>query len=472
MLSDRLCDHIATTPFAAIPPAARDATRLALLDAIGVMLGASGLSPEANPFATLALVGGSGPSLLLGHRDRVSAPAAALANGALAHALDFEDAFDEAPCHPNAALVPALLALADARGADGETLLAAMAIGCDLTCRMALALRRPMEAGGWYPPPILGAFGAAAGAARLLGLDARATRDALSLALCQATMPGEIKHSRETTIRAVREAFPAQAAVTSALLAEQGVVGFEAPLEGQGGFYRLFADGQYDADALLDGLGTAFHGERLSFKRWPACRGTHAYIEAALSLRERIDIERIAAVTVVVGEVQRMLVAPAPRKQAPASAIDAKFSIFFTTALALVRGDVGLRDFDEAARSDPPVLALAARMTAVFDPVRVPTAIGGIVEVTLDDGTIHRAEVPVALGHPDRPIPLSAMIEKFVACAGAAATPYAPEPARSLADALLALDGSTHLAALLRREGEGEASAWLSPPGTQSPVAR
>ncbi len=147
-----------------------------------------------------------------------------------------------------------------------------MAIGCDLTCRMALALRRPMEEGGWYPPPILGTMGAAAGAARLLRLDAAQTRSALSLALCQATAPGEIKYSVATTIRAMREAFPARAAVTAALLAQAGVVGFEAPIEGRAGFYRLFAQGDFDEAVLLDGLGATFHGEALSFKRWPACR--------------------------------------------------------------------------------------------------------------------------------------------------------------------------------------------------------
>lgn len=402
MLTDRLCAHIARTPASAIPESTLAATRLALLDALGVMLAASALSPEAEPFRKLALASGTGRSSLLGHNESVPAPAAALANGALAHALDFEDAFDAAPCHPNAALVPALMALAEERGSCARDFLAAMAIGCDLTCRMALSLKQPMETSGWYPPPILGAFGAAAGAARLLGLDARATRDALSLALCQATAPGEIKHSHATTIRAVREAFPAQAAVTAALLAEAGVTGFEEPLEGKGGFYRLYAGGLWDDAALLDRLGSLYHGENLSFKRWPACRGTHAYIEAALDLREKLGgaWQGIASLTMVVGDVQRMLVEPAPRKQAPATAIDAKFSIFFTAALALVHGEVGLHSFEDKARADPHVLALAARMQAEHDPARVPTAFGGILEAMLEDGTSLSIDVPLPAGHP------------------------------------------------------------------------
>jgi 2-methylcitrate dehydratase PrpD len=217
--------------------------------------------------------------------------------------------------------------------------------------------------------------------------------------------PGEIKHSHATTIRAVREAFPAQAAVNAALLAEAGVTGFEEPLEGKGGFYSLYAGSLWDEAALLDGLGQHYHGEQLSFKRWPACRGTHAYIEAALDLRDRLGgaWQTIASLTMVVGNVQRMLVEPAPRKQAPATTIDAKFSIFFTAALALVHGEVGLNSFDEAARADPQVLVLAARMRAEHDPLRVPTAFGGILEATLEDGKSLAIAAPSPLVIPPAP---------------------------------------------------------------------
>jgi 2-methylcitrate dehydratase PrpD len=348
-LSDRLCHHIAHSPCENIPAASLEAARRVVLDATGVMLAASSLSPEIAPFVNYArLNGGVGPCAILGFGDAVSAPMAALANGAMAHALDFEDAFDPAPCHPNAATVPSAIAIAQACGPiAGTEFLSAIAIGCDLVCRMGLSLRQTMEESGWYPPPILGAFGATAAASRLLGLTADQTRDALSLALCQATAPGEIKHSEGTIVRAVREAFPAQASVLSALLARDGVKGFEAPLEGKEGFFRLFADGHYDCADLLENLGTHYHIERLSFKPWPACRGTHAYIELALSLarKHRFSWQDIESINVVTGSVQRMLLEPAARKQAPRTVIDAKFSIPFTLAVALVRGDVTLDDF-------------------------------------------------------------------------------------------------------------------------------
>lgn len=448
-LSDCIATHIAETPYGALPQAARDAACRALLDATGVMLGASGLSPDVQPFVDLARTSGTGPCNILGTGATATAPMAAFANGAMAHALDYEDAFDPAPNHPNAALMPAAIALTQMQGGvDGKTFITALAIGCDLVCRMGLSLRQTMEESGWYPPPILGAFGATAAAARILGLDAVQTRDALSLVLCQAIAPGEIKHSRDTVIRAVREAFPAQAAVQSALLAKDGVRGFEQPLEGKGGFFRLFVDGHYDETVLRDGLGEYFHGERLSFKPWPACRGTHSYIELALALKAEHgfawqDIERVEADT---GEVQQMLVEPLDRKQAPATAIDAKFSIPFTLATALVKDRVTLDDFSQAALEDRDTLAVAALVNPL------PRAEWGrdmasaaAISITLKDGRTLSAEAEIALGHPDRPLSREQLVLKFIDCAGRAKQP--PKDVIGVADELLNIEKTCDVSA-------------------------
>ena len=443
-LSDRLCAGLADITFAALPASTVASAKRVLLDATGVMLGASGSAPEIGPFVQLARAGGSGPCTILGTRHRVAAPSAALAGGAMAHALDYEDAFDRVPGHPNASLVPALIALAQSQGAvDGRRFLAALAAGCDLACRMALSLRRPMEAGNWYPPPMLGGFGAAAGAAKLLGLDARGIRDALSLMLCQTVMPGEIKYSQGTVIRAVREAFPAQAAVTSALLAQSGVAGFEQPLEGRAGFYALYALGEYDESDLLGELGSRFWIEQLTFKAWPSCRGTHPFIELALGLRERgLAPGDIAAVTVRIDEVQRMLAEPLPRKQAPQTLIDAKFSVPFCTALALVRGRVDLDSFTDATLSDAQVLAMAAKVSVEMASAGNgwQAGSGGGLMLWMADGSILEAETADALGCPARPLSEAQLVDKFADCASRAAVPIRDDAAQELAVRILALE--------------------------------
>lgn len=287
-LSRRLADHAVTMPSGRIAFAAIHAARRSLLDGLGVMLAASGMAAETFPFAALAAASGPGACTLLGGKGRASATQAAFANGALAHAMDFEDSFDIAPVHPNACLIPALLAFAEENGpVSGADFLAAMAVGCDLVCRLGLALRTDPAAFGWYPPPILGGFGAVAACARLAGLSADQLIDAFSLLLCSSTCSAEIKYSPQSHIRAVRDAFPAEAAVRAVQLAALGVKGFDRPVEGKAGLFAMYARGEYDAAPILERLGEKFHGEDLSFKPWPSCRGTHPFIGAVLAqLRE------------------------------------------------------------------------------------------------------------------------------------------------------------------------------------------
>jgi 2-methylcitrate dehydratase PrpD len=446
-----LCGRLADLRYESLPVSARQAASHVLLDAAGVMLGASGLAAEIQPFVTVAAAQGQGRSAILGTGRQTSAAMAALANGAMAHALDFEDAFDRAPGHPNASLVPALLALAQAEGpVSGERFVAALVAGCEMSCRMALALRRPMEAGGWYPPPMLAAFGAAAGAAHLLGLNAVQMRDALSLTLCSTVMPGEIKHSARTVIRAVREAFPAQAAVLAALLAHEGVSGFEAPLEGKAGFYALYAGGQFDADVLIAVPTQDFSIAELTFKPWPSCRGTHAAIELALALRQTHGFasEDIRAIEVDHDPIQTMLTQPLDRKRAPQTSIDARFSIPWCIALALHDGAVTIDSFTPARLADPAVQTLAARVT----PRETPSGAwqpgsGGRVAIGLADGRTVTSEVGNALGCPARPLGEAALVAKFIDCAGRAAVP--PRDPAELARRILGVASRDDVGALL-----------------------
>jgi 2-methylcitrate dehydratase PrpD len=450
-LSARLAEFVTGTPGSGIPASALDAAGRVLLDSTGVMRAASALSPEALPFIGQAIEGGAGPCTILGTSHRVRAPLAALANGAMAHALDYEDAFDAAPVHPNASLVPAVLALSQSRGnVDGRELLAAIAVGCDVACRIALSLRQRMEDGGWYPPPILAAFGAVAGAARILRLSPRQLLDAWSLLLLQNSCAGEIKYDRDTVIRAVREAFPAQAAVQVAQLARAGVRGFDAPLEGRAGFFRLFASNHYDAATLFADIGQCWHIEQLSFKPWPSCRGTHAAIECALSLRESLDWRDIRRIRIEGCEVHRMLAEPIDRKRAPQTAIDAKFSLPFTVATALVTGRVDLDSFTPYALGHLDVLAVAGLSTFhLRDDWGMDRAVSGAIEISMQDGRILRHELAEPLGAPARPLTEAQRVAKFVDCAGRGQEALAGEPATALAQRILKLAGEAGAGELL-----------------------
>jgi 2-methylcitrate dehydratase PrpD len=311
---------------------------------------------------------------------------------------------------------------------------------------MGSALRTSIADFGWYPPPILAAFGATVAAAKILDLNAHQIRDALSLTLCQATCSGEILYSPRSLIRAVRDAFPARAAVTSALLAQRGVTGFEMPLEGKAGFFATFARDQYDPDAIIGKLGDSFEIERISFKPWPSCRGTHAAIEAALVCRgEDATLHRqIEHVSIEGGPMLRMLAEPAASKRQPDTAIGAKFSLPFTVACALVHGRVGLQSFLSEALVDPSVLAMSRRVE-VHTNTRMGTDIGAKVRLQLKSGATSEREVCVPLGSPAHPLSRTDLVAKFVECAGLALRPLSNASADHLAEVILNLDAVSDL---------------------------
>lgn len=457
--SSRLARHIATMRYEDLPSSTVEATKRALLDGVGVMIAASGLSEDVRPFVELARAqGGPREASILGSWERVSATGAAFANGAMGHALDFEDAFDMAPTHPNASLLPAALAIAQSEPTvSGHDFLLAMAIGCDVSCRVALSAGDALERTPWYPPTILGALGAVAATAKLMKLSEAQVKDAFSLMLCQTSCPAEIKYSEHTVIRAVREAFPAQAAVIAAKLAAKGVRGFDHPLEGRAGFFNLFANGAYDPAKLFDGIARHFYIDDLSFKPWPCCRGTHPYIEAAQQLRAQHGIkwQSIERVTAAIGPVQRMLSEPLERKQAPSTVIDAKFSIPFTVATAFIAPEVTLDRFTAATLQDADVRGLAKRVACEFREHGIgPT--NGALEVVLDDGRRLTAEVQQALGHPSRPLDDERLKRKFIDCAMRGEKPLSRQQAQALCDRILAIDEASSFGAAVFGDGKGE----------------
>jgi 2-methylcitrate dehydratase PrpD len=451
-----LARHLARVRYEDIPPAALHAAKRSLLDAVGVSLGASGLEPACAPFVALASES-TGPCQILGFAVTSSPLMAAFSNGALAHALDYEDAYDGTPAHPNAASVPVALALADAHvDISGRTLLTALAAASDITCRLALALRDNPDRYGFYTPPILGAFGAAACAAKLLGLDEDRIVATWGLTLSQAMCSSQFKRDPLSSLRAVRDAFAANVGLQSARLAALGVRGFEAAFEGEHGFYAAHSRSSCEEERLLRGLGDHYLGERVSFKPWPTCRGTHAYIEAALQLRaaHRLELAQIAAITAHGAPLNRMLVEPVQQKQAPQTAIDAKFSIPFCVAVALERNDVTLDDFTPPALARASTRGLAQRVSyRVDETAGMSEATSGTLEIELLSSSTLSARIQHPLGHPDSPLDDDRLAQKFVDCAARAQNPLSASRARACARALLSIeqaDSARTTLALLR----------------------
>lgn len=416
-----LAKHIAAIRYEDLPDDVVRVAKKSFLDALGVTLAAGTLGEGCKQFVDLAVAERSKPeSTIIGFGVKASATMAAFANGAMAHALDFEDAYDGAPVHPNAATIPAALAVAESLGdVSGKQFLTALILGSDLVCRLGLALQvNPLDY-GWYIPSILGSFGATAAASKLLHLTAEQIVDAFSLALCQTTCSAELIHSPRSVVRSIRDAFSAKAGVLSALLAQQGVAGFDQPIEGKAGLFNLYARGNYDAARLTSGLGKIFESADVSFKPWPSCRGTHSYIGAALEILNTpgFNLDAIKEIQAIVNPVNRMLCEPVESKQKPITAINAKFSIPFVIATTLVYGQVSLDHFTSQALSGPKVLELARRVTCHVDrDVSLKNSTQGSLQIKTQDGIISK-QVDFPLGHPMNPISQDALVAKFMDCA-------------------------------------------------------
>lgn len=436
-----VAQHIATAKSDSIPTAARHAAERSLLDAVGVMLGATTLGEDCGPFADLA-ESAPGPCTVFGRAYRAQPLQAVLANGALAHALDFEDALDGAPVHPNAAVIPVAIALAESdRSISGADFIAAVALGCDLVCRLGLALQRNPDEFGWYPPPILSTFGAAATAARLLKLDETTTAHAMALALAQATFSSEFKTYPDSSLRAVRDGFAAHAGLLAAMLAQRGVRGHMTAFEGKAGFFALFARGEWRPEAVTDRLGGKFYGEDVSYKPWPSCRGTHAFIEAALHLRSSIgNLQDIVAIEAGGPPLLAMLVEPAAQKQAPATAIDAKFSLSFCIGAALATGEIAMPTFFADGRRQTETLSLTKLVRFIPKPdLGMRDAASGSLAIRLRDGRTLSHSIARAQGSPASPLDDRQLIAKFLDCVSYANPPLSPTIATRLADNLLSI---------------------------------
>ncbi|WP_230673268.1 MmgE/PrpD family protein [Rathayibacter sp. Leaf248] len=412
---------------ATLPEEASEAAKKSILDTLGVSLAASGLEPAARSVLSLVREGSSSEATVLGYGGRASAADAAFVNGALAHALDFDD---QTPWgqHAASSIVPAALALAErVGGVSGGTLIAAVAVGQDLFARLRRHVGWRKD---WNLSSVLGVYAGTVAAGRVLGLPADRIESALGIASMHSSGVMNMVAGTGSDLRGMYAAFSARGAVTSALLAERGLSGVPELFEGETGVLATYFHGEYDRHAILHDLGSDFRGAGTLYKLWPSVGTSHSHIHATLKLMEELGIaaDDIESLRVHVGDYHAVMCRPLADRRTPASGADAKFSLPFLVALAAVRGGVGLHDFTPAGLDDAAVLALAQRVQPIpnagldWTDVLPP----GRVEIRTRDG---RTATRVGTGVPGNggnPLTWDQLTAKFVECAGAAAAPLDP----------------------------------------------
>lgn len=409
----------------ALPASALRAVRRRILDTIGVALAAVEEEPVTISRSVVEAAGGTEEATVLAAPAKLPASAAALINGTMAHALDFDDTHLPSILHPSASVVPAVLALGEAVGASGRDVVRAVAAGVEVTCRLGMAsydedMRNSiMFEHGLHATSICGTIGAAAGCATLVGGE-KTVADAMGIA---ASMGAGLLEANRTggSVKRIHCGWAAHGGVTAARLAAAGLTGPPTVLEGRFGFFEAYSGGRFDAEALLGDLGERWEIERLFTKPYPTNHFTHAGIDAALALRAKgVTAREIVSIDLgAAAPVLRTIAEPPEEKSRPANGYHAKFSGPFTAATALVGGGglgVSGADFTDDAVRDPERLRLAALVQCFADDEATkafPHQFPGVLRVRLGDGSEHEHRVTHTRGGPENPLTEDELQMKF-----------------------------------------------------------
>ncbi len=424
------------------PEAARESAHRQFIDAIAVAIPGA-LDPATRIVFDTVKGWGAGPATAIGMGAGLAAPWAALVNGTAAHALDFDDNFDPAKAHASAVLVPAILALAEQQGAGGGACLDAYIAGLQILGRVGQGVNPAHRNRGWHATATVGAIGAAAACARLLRLDAARAGHALSIA---TSLAAGFMSQFGTMTKPVHAGLAAKSGVLAASLAGAGLTAGPDTLDGPTGMNRLMVGPDYER--LRDTLTHVEHGQTLRFetasigepllilssgfrvKRFPNCGSAHRAMDGVIELRERhgFAADEVAEIHVraPVTHLNNLMYAD------PEDPLEAKFSLEYGVAVALVTGHCTLADFTEAAVRREEVRALFPRIRR--HPVdkaegEFPTE----VEIVLNDGHRFATRVAMPAGSLAAPFTIDQVWAKLDGCVAGL---LAPEQAEALREAL------------------------------------
>lgn len=360
----------ATHAGADFPPDALTIARLSLFDCLATAIAGS---QEPVSLAVRALVGtegGAPQASAVGLADRIPARAAALLNGAAAHALDYDDTHFDYVGHPSVAVLPAALAAAEHAQASGQALLNAFLIGLETACRIGAWLGRDHYNAGFHQTATSGAFGATVAAARLLGLTEEQIRHALGLA---ATRASGLKCQFGTMGKPYHAGMAASTGVEAALLARSGFIARDDALECAGGFAATHQGAGLNSQGVFAGLPQDFRFTHVQYKFHACCHGIHPALEAVGMLLKQHPMQAagIERVTIALSPQWRTVCCiPEPR-----TGLEAKFSLAFVAAMLLSGVDTAALDaYTDANCLRPDLQQLAARVDIVFDDAIVDTA--------------------------------------------------------------------------------------------------
>src|SRR4051812_3767158 len=398
--------YIAETSRRALPPEVADMARLCLADWLGVAIGAAD-EPAGRIVREVAAGWHSeGPSTIL-FGGTAAAPFAALANGTLAHCLDFDDTYVKAVTHTSAPVWAATLALGEEIGADEAAMLSAFVAGFETAARIGSGLGEAVTARGWHGTGVFGRLGAAAAASVLLRLDAEQALHALGAA---ATQTGGLTASFGTMAKPFHAGKAAMDGIVAAQLAASGFEATTGLFEPGGGLDNALVQDRSVAISPADLSGWRILDN--SFKPYAACHLTHPAVDAARALAPGTNaLAALTSARIEVGGLANQITGG--KSGNPATPLEGKFDLKYCIALGLHGHDLSAADFREPWRPDPALSATAQKVAVSVSPEMGFAS--SRLSLEFADGRAEGKHVPIAKGHPGNPMNWGDMQVKFAA---------------------------------------------------------
>lgn len=365
--------------------------------------------------------------------ERLTVEHAALVNGTMAHALDYDDVSSPLRGHPSVAMLPALLALGESLGSPGRAVVDAFAVGFEVTLKLARAIVDDQYAKGWHSTASIATFGATAACAHLLGLDLAGTTHALGVAVSQIS---GTRQNFGTMSKPFQAGLANAIALRSVLLAQAGFDASRVAMDGGHGYTVLYADGQ-DIHVQLDMLGSLpleIDRAGIEVKKYPLCYATHRAIDGVL--------DTVAAHRITLADIERVDVRTNFRATVPLiyhrpqTGLEAKFSMEYAVATALHDGRVTLASFDDAAVQRPALQAFLDKVHVTEgEPPMFPR--WAELDIRLRDGRLLSLRIERLRGSTEFPLSDAELIQKGVDCC---AFGHSGISAEALASACFAID--------------------------------
>ena len=424
-VTKKIAEYVVNTGLEDFPPEAILAAKAAIIDCLGCALAGS-KEPLADVLVEyLAGLGGNPTSTVIGRGFKTSAPEAGLINGAMSHALDYDDITFITKTHPSAVLIPAALPVAEEVGASGRDVLLAYLVGFEVACAVGDAISPAYyDDLGWHPTGPLGALGAAAAASRLLGLNENETAMAISLAASQSS---GLRQNFGTMTKPFHAGHACKSGITAAKLVQLGFTSGTDALEGRFGFMRAFSGGKdYDPEKAAASLGSrCFMVESgVEIKKYPCCGSAHLALDATVRLQQR---ESLAAANIERIEVRvdfdppRSLIHSRPK-----DGLEGKFSMQYCLAAEILDGQVGMSSFTDEQVMRPEAQELIPKIEmkrhAGYEGQTSWTEAFHEVEIHLKDGRVLTERADRATSGALRGATMEEVRVKFQDCAGIALT--------------------------------------------------